>query len=139
MTRVSQIVAAFRASVRVTAIAQRYVQANQPPGARQKARENTRPINLPRGIDRDVAKSQGATTLLEDSVKPQSRDILPKDVFSPTPDHNSVRNLVETGKDLSKPINKQIPRDKGYDVVRNLSQYLIRTEGTGEEGTEEGK
>jgi hypothetical protein len=139
VSRATKIAATFRTSTCISNIVQRYVLANQLPGARQKARNNTNPINRPRGIDRDVTKGQGATLDLEDSISPQTRDIQPKDVFSPTPDHNSVRNLVETGKDLSKAIKRQIPKDKGFDVVRNLSQYLIRTEGTGEDGTEEGK
>jgi hypothetical protein len=42
-----------------------------------------------------------------------------------------VRNFAETGKDLQKALDRQIPKDKGYDTVRNLSQYLIRTQGGG--------
>lgn len=114
--------------------------ADQAPGARQKARKNTTPINKPKGIDRDIVRENGASkTKGEDVVKPQSKDITPKDVFTPTPNNTGVLNLVQTGKDLSKALATQVPKDKGYDVVKNLSQYLIRTEGNGEEGTQEGK
>lgn len=103
--------------------------ANQPPGARQKARSNSLPINKPKGIDRTVQKDNGAQELTgEESVKPQRRDILPKDVFPSTPKNTGVLSLVQSGKDLSKAI-KQVKKDKGHDVVYNLSQYLIRTEG----------
>lgn len=114
--------------------------ADQIPGARQKAKKNTTPINKPKGIDKDITKENGASkTKGEDVVKPQSKDITPKDVFNPSPNNTSVLNLAQTGKDLDKVLTKQVPKDKGYDVVRNLSQYLIRTEGNGGEGTQEGK
>lgn len=114
--------------------------ADQAPGARQKARKNSIPINKPKGIDRDVVKENGLSkTKGEDVVKPQSKDITPKDVFTPTPNNTGVLSLAQSGKDLSKALSSQVPKDKGYDVVRNLSQYLIRTEGNGEEGTQEGK
>lgn len=117
----------------------RYRAANQPPGARQKARKNTQPINKPKGIAKDIVKDHGqVVTEGEDTVSTNPRDIRPKDVFTPTPDNTGVLNLAQSGKDLTKPLSKQVPKDKGYDVVRNLSQYLIRTKGTGEEGTEEG-
>jgi hypothetical protein len=48
----------------------------------------------------------------------------------------NVRNLAETGKDLDTKTQKQIQHDKGYDVVNNLSQYLIRTDGGGSGGPE---
>jgi hypothetical protein len=48
-------------------------------------------------------------------------------VFFVKPDQVGVRNLAETGKDLSKAINKQIPKDNGYGSVSNLSQYLVDT------------
>lgn len=114
--------------------------ADQAPGARQKAKKNALPINKPKGIDREVVKDNGnSKTKGEDVVKPQSKDITPKDVFSPTPNNTGVLSLAQSGKDLSKALSSQVPKDKGYDVVRNLSQYLIRTEGNGEEGTQEGK
>jgi hypothetical protein len=67
-----------------------------------------------------------------DEVAPRSRkDIRPEDAFAGTPNQMGVLNLAETGKDLSKVLRTQIQKDKGYDVVRNLSQYLIETEGGG--------
>lgn len=120
--------------------AYRSVLADQAPGARQKAWKNTTPINKPRGIDRNIVKDFGASKEEgEDVAKADRRDIRPEDVFTPTPDQTGVLSLAQTGKDLSKAIDKQVPKDKGYDVVRNLSQYLIRTEGNGAAGTEEGK
>lgn len=115
---------------RVVAAYRRNLQADQAPGARQRARKNTQPINKPKGIDRDVVKENGVSKEKgEDIVKPQSKDIRPKDVFTPTPDNTGVLSLVQSGKDLSKALEKQVPKDKGHDVVYNLSQYLIRTEG----------
>lgn len=114
--------------------------ADQLPGARQKAKKNTTPINKPKGIDKDIIKENGnSKTKGEDVVKPESKDITPKDVFNPSPNNTAVLSLAQSGKDLSKALSKQVPKDKGYDVVKNLSQYLIRTEGNGEEGTKEGK
>jgi hypothetical protein len=106
--------------------------ANQPPGARSKARKMTTPINPPRGIDRSIVRENGeAVAAVDEAVDPHSRDITPKDVFNPTPNNTSVLNLAQTGKDLSKALDKQVPKDKGHDSVSNLSQYLIRTEGGG--------
>ena len=102
-------------------------QSAQPPGARQDARQRTQPINKPRGIDRQIARENGESrTEGEDVTKPHHRDIQPKDVFSPTPDVMGVLNLAETGKDLSRALDRQVPKDKGYDEVSNLSQYLLR-------------
>jgi hypothetical protein len=128
------------ALIRRVVAAYRNLQADQAPGARQRARKNTTPINKPKGIDRSVVKENALSKEKgTDVVKPQSKDIRPKDVFTPTPNNTGVLSLAQTGKDLAKAIEKQVPKDKGHDVVFNLSQYLIRTEGNGEEGTEEGK
>jgi hypothetical protein len=114
-------------------VALRSLRADQVPGQRRRDKDLVKPINAPRGIDRAILKEHGQ--FMEDGhdemVDPNKRDILPKDVFIPTPGQVGVRNLAETGKDLSKPIQKQIPKDKGYDAVRNLSQYLIETKGGG--------
>jgi hypothetical protein len=127
-------------SIRRVVAAYRHRQADQAPGARQKAKQNVTPINKPKGIDRDVVKENGASkTKGDDTVKPHSRDIQPKDVFPATPNNTGVLSLVQSGKDLSNALEKQVPKDKGHDVVYNLSQYLIRTEGNGGEGTQEGK
>jgi len=118
----------------------RFKQADQAPGARQKAWKNTTPINKPKGIGTAITKDYGTSKDEgDDIVEPDRRDLRPEDVFTPTPDQTGVLNLVQSGKDLSKAISNQIPKDKGYDVVRNLSQYLIRTEGNGAKGTAEGK
>ena len=111
--------------------------ADQPPGQRDHARNLTKPINQPKGIERTVKKDQGKQeTKGEEKVKPDTRDIQPKDVFPTTPRNTGVRNFAETGKDLATPLDKQVPKDKGYETVKNLSQYLIRTEGGGEGGPE---
>lgn len=114
--------------------------ADQPPGQRQKAKALTHPINKPKGIQKDIVDEhgRGAANPHENHVEPDRRDIRPEDVFAGTPNQMGVRNFAETGKDLQKALDTQIPKDKGYDTVKNLSQYLIRTDGGG--GTEpEGK
>ncbi len=113
-------------------VAARFQRANQAPGQRQRVKELTHPINKPKGIDRSIVKDHAkGVEHHSDTVKPTRGDIRPEDVFAGTPNQMGVRNLAETGKDLSKPLEKQIPKDKGYDAVSNLSQYLIRTEGGG--------
>lgn len=114
--------------------------AAQPPGARQQAKVNALPINKAKGIDRAITNENAVSKEKgSDVVKPDRRDIRPEDVFPDVPRHMGVLNLVQTGRDLSNALENQVPKDKGYDVVRNLSQYLIRTEGNGAEGTAEGK
>ena len=118
-------------------VAARWLQkwADQPPGQRKVVRELTTPVNKPKGIKRQVQREFGTTKEKgEDITKPDRRDIRPKDVFKPAPNDVGVKNLAETGKDLSKAIKDQIPKDKGYETVNQLSQYLIRTEGGGEGG-----
>jgi hypothetical protein len=103
-------------------------------GRRQDAVKNTHPINKPRGIKKDIVDEHGRTVEhgFEDiAPRPGPRDIRPEDVFAGTPDQMGVRNFAETGKDLSRALEKQVPKDQGYDSVSNLSQYLIRTEGGG--------
>ena len=110
----------------------RFLQADQPPKARQQAVKRTHPINKPKGIDKDIVKEHArGVNHREDTVKSDRRDIRPEDVFAGTPAQMGVRNFAETGHDLQKVLNKQVPKDKGYDTVSNLSQYLIRTEGGG--------
>lgn len=122
-----------RLALRVAARYQRL--ADQAPGARSRARQNTTPINKPKGIDRGIQKDN-ATPMggNSETIEPNRRDITPKDVFTPTPDNTGVLNLAQTGHGLEKAIEKQIPKDKGYDNVKNLSQYLIRTEGGSGDG-----
>jgi len=111
----------------------RFLQADQPAGARSEAVRHTHPINKPKGIDTGIAKEHArGVNHREDTVKPDKRDVRPEDVFAGTPNQMGVRNLAETGRDLQKALDKQVPKDKGYDTVYNLSQYLIRTDGGGE-------
>lgn len=107
-------------------------EANQPSGARSDAKKMTHPINKPKGIKKDIVDEHArGVNHRKDTTPPARGDIRPEDVFAGTPDQMSVRNFAETGKDLEDTIREQIPRDKGYATVRNLSQYLIRTEGGG--------
>lgn len=107
-------------------------QANQPAGARQEAKRNTHPVNKPKGIDKDIVSEHArGVEQRDDTVSPHRRDIRPEDVFAGTPNQMSVRNFAETGRDLQKALDSQIPKDKGHATVHNLSQYLIRTEGGG--------
>lgn len=105
--------------------------ANQPAGARAEARRLTQPINKAKGIDKDIASEHATQYDREDAIKPHRRDIQPEDVFAGTPNQMGVRNFAETGHDLQKALKKQVPKDKGHDTVKNLSQFLIRTEGGG--------
>ena len=108
------------------------VQGDQAPGQRQRARQLTQPINKTKGIEKDIIKENAKSTPEgEDTVKPDRRDSPPKDVFSPSPRNMGVLDFAQSGDDLSKALDKQIPKDKGYDTVNNLSQYLIYTEGGG--------
>jgi hypothetical protein len=113
----------------------RFLQADQPPGARSDAVRLTHPINKPKGIKPSIVKEHArGVEHREDQLKPDSRDVRPEDVFAGTPNQMGVRNLAETGRDLQNALDKQIPKDKGYGTVYNLSQYLIRTDGGGDSG-----
>jgi hypothetical protein len=111
----------------------RVILAEQPPGQRKRDKDLTKPVNSPKGINRDLAKGHGKPMGdgHDDTVDPHRRDIRPEDVFYPKPHQIGVLNLAQTGKDLSKAIETQVPKDKGYDAVSNLSQYLIETGGGG--------
>lgn len=101
---------------------------------RNEAVKLTHPINKPHGIDTDIVEEHGRsveTHFAEGTPGYGPRDIRPEDVFAGTPDQMGVRNFAETGRDLQHALDKQVPKDKGYDAVSNLSQYLIRTEGGG--------
>lgn len=122
-------------ALRVAARHQRKFLAGQPPGERKRDQDLTKPINKPRGIEKDIVEEHArGVEHRTDTVVPDRRDIRPEDVFHGTPSQMNVRNLAETGKELDEKTKKQIRKDKGYDTVKNLSQYLIRTEGGG--GTE---
>lgn len=109
-----------------------YVLSKQAPGARQNAVELTHPINKPKGIAKDIVREHGkGVNHRQDTLKPVPGDIRAEDVFAGTPNQMGVLNFAQTNKDLQKSIDKQIPKDKGYDTVSQLSQYLISTEGGG--------
>lgn len=121
-------------------VAFRYLEAEQAPGAKRETKDLVTPINKPKGISKDVVKGQASTEpLREDAVKPDKRDITPKEVFSPKPRNMAVLNFVREGwpgtadgyKDMDKAIRTQIRKDKGYDTVKNLSQYLVESGGGG--------
>lgn len=113
-------------------VARRFM-ADQPPGQRKKDKDLVKPVNSPRGIDRSIVRDHGKpmTEGHDDMVDPHKRDLRPEDLFVAKPNQVGVLNFAETGRDLDKAIRKQIPKDKGYDAVRNLSQYLIETKGGG--------
>lgn len=113
-------------------VAARFVSAVQ--NQRKKDNQLTKPINPPKGIDRSVVKENAVTdtNLHDETVKPARKDIQPSDVFTPKPRNMNVRNFAETGKDQDKVLRNQVPKDKGWDTVKNLSQYLVRTEGGGD-------
>lgn len=126
-------------TVRVAARFQRY--ADQPAGARQDAKNLTKPVNAPKGISRETIQNYVTTEDdgNDETIKPNQRDIQPKDVFQPRPRHMNVLDLARKGwpgnasdyDDMDHALRNQIPNDRGWDTVKNLSQYLVRTEGGG--------
>jgi len=120
-------------ALRVAARFQRLFLADQPPGERKRDQDLTKPINKPRGIEKTIVDEHArGVEIRDDTVKPDKRDIRPEDVFHGTPRQMNVRNLAENGKEFDEKSQKQVKKDKGYDTVKNLSQYLIRTEGGGD-------
>jgi hypothetical protein len=117
----------------------RYIERVAKAKSRQDAVRDTHPINKPHGIAKDIVDEHGRSVEFRfensdgagDELGYGPRDIRPEDVFAGTPDQMGVRNFAETGKDLQKALDHQVPKDKGYDSVSNLSQFLIRTEGGG--------
>ena len=115
--------------------------ADQPPGARNDAKKKVKPINPPKGIGRETVKDYVTTEDdgNDETIAPVRTDIQPKDVFQPKPRHMNVLDYAKKGwpgkaddyKDMDHAINEQVPKDKGYDTVKNLSQYLIETHGGG--------
>jgi hypothetical protein len=99
---------------------------------RKDVKREVKTVNPAKGIAKDIIKENGKQVeTTDETVDPSRRDVRPEDVFLAKPRHTGVRNLVETGEDLSHALDKQIPKDKGYDAVSNLSQYLIETQGGG--------
>lgn len=116
-------------------VAARFMRASASPNPRQEAKRDVKPVNTPKGVDKNLVRENGKadTSHLDsdDASQPARKDVRPEDVFLAKPKDVAVRSLVDTGKDLDKAIHKQIPKDKGYDAVKNLSQYLIETQGGG--------
>jgi hypothetical protein len=114
--------------------------AAQAPGARKETRDKVFPINSQKGISKDVIKGNAVTeSKREDQVDINRKDIQPADVFNANANNVVMLNFTQKGwpgvaddyQDMEKAIRKQIPKDKGYDTVKNLSQYLIETRGGG--------
>lgn len=124
-------------ALRVAARFQRM--AGQPPGARKEVRDLVKPINKPKGISRETVRDSVVTEDARESGEPDRRDIKPADVFQPKPKNMNVLNYARKGwpgtaddyEDMEKALRTQIPKDKGYATVSNLSQYLVETEGGG--------
>lgn len=114
-------------------VAARFQQRQADADARPNARKLTNPINPPHGITKKIVDDNASLMNpdQENASTPARNDVRPEDVFNLSPNSGGVLNLVQTGNDLQHAINKQVPKDKGYDTVKNLSQYLIRTDGGG--------
>jgi hypothetical protein len=122
--------------LRVAARFQR--RANNP---RKDVKEQVQPVNKPKGIDREVLKDFGETDKKHDdeTTNPSKKDLRPKDVFQPVPNHVNVLDYAKKGwpgdsgtyKDMDETLSKKVPKDKGHGTVNNLSQYLIETDGGG--------
>jgi hypothetical protein len=118
-------------------VAARFQRASE---VREDARDLTTPVNKPKGISREITKDYAESEdVSSETVDPSKNDIQPEDVFKPVPKDVNVLNYVQEGwpgdssdyKDMEKVLEKQVPKDKGYETVSNLSQYLIETEGGG--------
>lgn len=108
--------------------------------ARKDVVDLVKPINKPKGISQKTLKDQAVTDdARSEGTVPAKHDLRPKDLFSPKPRNMNVLDFARKGwpgestdyTDMEKAIRKQIPKDKGYDTVKNLSQYLVETKGGG--------
>lgn len=117
-------------------VAARFQLAN----ARKDTAELVTPINKPKGISKGTLNDQAVTQdSRDDETSPAKSDLRPEDIFSPKPKNMNVLDYVRKGwpgvdadyTDMEKAIRKQIPKDKGYSTVKNLSQYLVETKGGG--------
>ena len=127
-------------TVRVAARFQR--EADQPPKARGDARRVLKPINKPKGISHETVRDYVRTEddYNGETVDPNKTDIQPKDVFQPKPRNMNVLDYATKGwpgtagdyTDMQHALKHEIPKDKGHATVKNLSQYLIRTDGGGD-------
>jgi hypothetical protein len=107
---------------------------------RKDTKDLVKPINNPKGILKTTIKDSVTTEDgRSETTEPARKDLRPQDIFQPKPCNINVRNLVNQGwpgvsddySDMEKAIRKQIPKDKGYGTVKNLSQYLVETGGGG--------
>lgn len=107
---------------------------------RTETKSLVKPINTPKGILKTTIKDTVVTDEgRDDATEPARQDLRPADVFQPKPRNINVRNLVNEGwpgvsddyTGMEKAIRKQIPKDKGFGTVKNLSQYLVETDGGG--------
>jgi len=121
-------------------VAARFKQANQGPGARKDVKELVKPINKPKGMSKSTIRDYVKTyDDRSEATDPDRRDLRPQDVFQPKPNNMNVLDLATKGwpgvsddyTDMEQAIRKQIPKDKGYATVKNLSQYLVETDGGG--------
>jgi len=121
-------------------VAARFKKADQGPGARKNVKDLVGPINKAKGMSKTTLKDYVTTDLRRtDTIDPDRRDLRPQDVFQPKPNNMNVLDLVNKGwpgvsddyQDMETAIRKQIPKDKGYATVKNLSQYLVETDGGG--------
>ena len=107
---------------------------------RKETKDLVKPINKPKGISKSTIQDSVVTEdgRLE-ATEPNRRDLRPQDVFQPKPKNLSVRSLVSEGwpgvsddyTGMEKAIRTEIPKDKGFGTVKNLSQYLVETGGGG--------
>lgn len=121
-------------------VAARFKQAAQQSNIRKEVKDLVKPINKAKGMSSTTIKDYVKTDLRRpDTVDPSSRDLRPQDVFQPKPRNMNVVDLVNKGwpgvsddyRDMETALRKQIPKDKGYATVSNLSQYLVETDGGG--------
>lgn len=134
MSIARRVAAHYRAQTLHARVAARYVerQADQIPGQRRETQKNVTPINKPLNVPPQIKREQAQEHPPEDGIKPERKDIRPKDVFNVTPNDVGVRNFAETGRDnQTGKVDRRIKDDAGFATVKNLSQYLIRTEGGG--------
>lgn len=121
-------------------MARRFERAGRKNNPRRDAEKLVKPINRPKGMSRSTVKDYLTTyDERDEAMDPAKRDLRPKDVFQPKPRNMNVMDYATRGwpgtsddySDMERAIRKEIPKDKGYATVSNLSQYLVETEGGG--------
>lgn len=107
---------------------------------RKDVRDSVQSINKTKGMSRETLNDYVYTDdSKDDTVSPARKDKRPEDIFSPKPRNMNVSDYARKGwpgtaddyVDMQKALRKQIPKDKGYDNVSQLSQYLVETNGGG--------